>query len=163
VEDREGSISLSEEMEKATRMAEVPPAAAVGEQEIADGQIAAAELPPMVGQGQEQAPAAATEADQCNAEGFVGEPRASQDESQPKPAAPAPDRVAGVMQSAAMAIATRATVSAVASQLQARPAEDGDRSTGPRAIEDLVSNVLDRLKPKLIAEIKRELGTPEEK
>jgi hypothetical protein len=73
----------------------------------------------------------------------------------------ATDRVAGVMQSAAMAIATRATVSAVASQLHAQPAMES-ASTGPSAIEELVGQVLERLKPKLIAEIKRELE-PEEK
>jgi hypothetical protein len=78
-----------------------------------------------------------------------------------KPSQPAPDQVAGVMQSAAMAIATRATVSAVASQLHSQPAEN--ISTGLSAIEELVGQVLERLKPKLIAEIKRELGTPEEK
>jgi hypothetical protein len=71
----------------------------------------------------------------------------------------APDQVAGVMQSAAMAIATRATVSAVASQLHQQPA--GNASTGSSAIEELVGQVLERLKPKLIAEIKRELKSEE--
>jgi hypothetical protein len=74
-------------------------------------------------------------------------------ETKTEPAAP--DQVAGVMQSAAMAIATRATVSAVASQLHQQPAENA--STGSSAIEELVGQVLERLKPKLIAEIKREL------
>jgi len=64
------------------------------------------------------------------------------------------------MQSAAMAIATRATVSAVASQLHQQPAENS--STGSSAIEELVAQVLERLKPKLIAEIKRELKTTDQ-
>jgi len=80
-----------------------------------------------------------------------------------KPAQPEPDRLASVMQSAAMAIATRATVSAVTSQLYTPPPESATAATGPSAIEELVSQVLERLKPKLIAEVKRELGTSEEK
>jgi CheY-like chemotaxis protein len=74
-------------------------------------------------------------------------------------ASSAPDQIAGVMQSAAMAIATRATVSAVASQLHQQPAENP--SAGSSAIEELVGQVLERLKPKLIAEIKRELKSDE--
>ena len=75
-------------------------------------------------------------------------------------AAAEPDRVSGVMHSAAMAIATRATVSAVASHLHSQPQSQG-AAMGPAAIEELVGQVLERLKPKLIAEIKRELKTEE--
>ena len=64
------------------------------------------------------------------------------------------------MHSAAMAIATRATVSAVASHLHSQPQSQG-AAMGPTAIEELVGQVLERLKPKLIAEIKRELKTEE--
>ena len=73
-----------------------------------------------------------------------------------------PDRVTGVMHSAAMAIATRATVSAVTSQLHGQPRAEGI-TMGPSAIEELVGQVLERLKPKLIAEIERELKASEEK
>ncbi|MGE5207549.1 MAG: response regulator [Chlamydiota bacterium] len=171
LEDRDSSISLAEEMDKAL---------GAGMETCAPSSFAEAEAPaipediepPVTLEKSEEAvqpgPAARVE---------VVPPSAGEEKYHPENAQPAAgvsvfgqavsgapvatDRVAGVMQSAAMAIATRATVSAVASQLHAQPAMES-ASTGPSAIEELVGQVLERLKPKLIAEIKRELE-PEEK
>jgi hypothetical protein len=166
VEDRDSSVSLAEEMEKAS---------AASFEDRAQPDLTASETPadreqmdsaaafesPQENQPMPEAAAAAQSEESAaslnQGEAGFGAPPAPE----AKPAQPAPDQVAGVMQSAAMAIATRATVSAVASQLHTQPAENV--STGPTAIENLVAQVLERLKPKLIAEIKRELGTPEEK
>ncbi|HLX76881.1 MAG TPA: response regulator [Terriglobales bacterium] len=166
VEDRDSSVSLAEEMEKAS---------AASFEDRAQPDLTASETP---ADREEMDSAAAFERQQENQPVPEAAAAAQSEESaaslnqgeagfgappapEAKPAQPAPDQVAGVMQSAAMAIATRATVSAVASQLHTQPAENV--STGPTAIENLVAQVLERLKPKLIAEIKRELGTPEEK
>jgi len=169
VEDRDSSVSLAEEMEKASASFEdrAQPNFAAGATSVAPEGLSPA--PPEGGEENQQMPAAAPEAalpaqfeesapavNRSEAEFNGGQPA-----PETKPSQPAPDQVAGVMQSAAMAIATRATVSAVASQLHSQPAENV--STGLSAIEELVGQVLERLKPKLIAEIKRELGTPEEK
>lgn len=170
VEDRDSSVSLAEEMEMASASFEdrAQPNFAAGTTPVAPEGLSPA---PSFEGGEEnqQMPAAAPEG-ALPVQFEESAPAVSRGEAefsgaQPAPEAklsqPAPDRVAGVLQSAAMAIATRATISAVASQLHSQPAENV--STGLSAIEELVGQVLDRLKPKLIAEIKRELGTPEEK
>ncbi|HEU5335877.1 MAG TPA: response regulator [Terriglobales bacterium] len=179
VEDRDKSISLAEEMNKAAVDPEagVPeqPAALPAESAMLSGRIT---LEPAAGEDEQAAaamryasPFAAEDSavGESNGGGSIAEPAAAQPDvrieesgaESPK-AATGPDRVAGVMHSAAMAIATRATVSAVASQLHSQPS--GQRvSMGPSAIEELVGQVLERLKPKLIAEIKRELNATEEK
>ncbi|HKU20802.1 MAG TPA: response regulator [Terriglobales bacterium] len=170
VEDRDSSVSLAEEMEKASASFEdrAQPNFAAEATSVAQEEMSPAPPPEREDENQ-QTPAAAPEA-ACTEQLEESAPTVNRSEAefggvQPaledKPSQPAPDRVAGVMQSAAMAIATRATVSAVASQLHSQPAETV--STGLSGIEELVGQVLDRLKPKLIAEIKRELGTPEEK
>ena len=166
VEDRDSSVSLAEEMEKASAAsfedrAQPKLAAAEAAVDRAEMNSGGAFEPQEATQPMPEA-AAAAQFEESAASLSHGEAEfVAQPAPEAKPAQPAPDRVAGVMQSAAMAIATRATVSAVASQLHSQPAENV--STGPASIEDLVGQVLDRLKPKLIAEIKRELGTPEEK
>jgi CheY-like chemotaxis protein len=190
VEDRDSSVSLADEMEKAFgTMPAAPSSFATAEEPAPEPQAAPFQPPPaMPVQVSETVPttaealppeAAAQEAPAAPFEAPLPSNEAisiAAEESspaptelaEPAPASPAaeikpgPDRVAGVMQSAAMAIATRATVSAVASQLHAEPAAEVG-SAGPSAIEELVGQVLDRLRPKLIAEIKRELKTPEEK
>jgi hypothetical protein len=186
VEDRDSSVSLAEEMEKAFRTADSElrvqfaephgetvsePAPVERPAETLEHAISEELQPPAAihehATSQElQAPAAAA---------WENSPEPSLPPEQPAevPAAkataeskaplPDPDRIAGVMQSAAMAIATRATVSAVTSQLHTSPAASAEAATGPSAIEELVGQVLERLKPKLIAEVKRELGSAEEK
>jgi CheY-like chemotaxis protein len=167
VEDRDSSISLAEEMEKASIARGLE---GVAQPSIAEGK---AQTPPedlsptRIVESQEeeiQQLPATVESSQPNAAeesvSAVAPPTVEESHSSPflpetKTEPAAPDQVAGVMQSAAMAIATRATVSAVASQLHQQPAENA--STGSSAIEELVGQVLERLKPKLIAEIKREL------
>ncbi|HEV2116895.1 MAG TPA: response regulator [Terriglobales bacterium] len=171
VEDRDSSVSLADEMEKVS---------ATGAGQLERPNFAEPEAPPtreavhpariVESPEEESQPASATkEGTQANAVSASGpadsgtaEAASSSEQpaSEPTPAPPEPDRVAGVMQSAAMAIATRATVSAVASQLH-QPAPE-TATTGPSAIEELVGQVLERLKPKLIAEIKRELKATEE-
>ena len=171
VEDRDSSIFLAEEMEKASMprnvesvaqpsVAEAEPpaptedlsATRIVERQEAEGQP----VPATVEFAQSDA---AEETVATAASPPVEEPHSSPFVPEVKTGASAPDQVAGVMQSAAMAIATRATVSAVASQLHQQPTENA--STGSSAIEELVGQVLERLKPKLIAEIKRELKTEE--
>jgi hypothetical protein len=180
VEDRDSSISLAEEMENAFRKADsgLRVQFAEPEQEPVTYEPApvhqeaahnvATETP--VDSFQQETPhAPAPVAGESASESAPPAPQQSLDtpaaNSVPeiKPAQPEPDRLASVMQSAAMAIATRATVSAVTSQLHTPPPESATAATGPSAIEELVSQVLERLKPKLIAEVKRELGTSEEK
>ena len=172
VEDRDSSISLAEEMEKASVARDVESGAQPGFAEAeAPAQTEDAGSAGMVESREEERPltsAAAVEFTPPNqpeenvAEGAASAGEASDSASsvpEVKPGQSAPDQVAGVMQSAAMAIATRATISAVASQLHQQPAENA--SAGTSAIEELVGQVLERLKPKLIAEIKRELKTEE--
>jgi hypothetical protein len=169
VEDQDSSISLAEEMDKALGAGmenRVPSSFAEAEAPAIPEEMQPAVALERSEDAAQPGPAAAVEV----APPHAGEEKHRQEDAQPVAAvsvfeqavsAPgAPDRVAGVMQTAAMAIATRATVSAVASQLHAQPTAENS-STGPSAIEELVGQVLERLKPKLIAEIKRELETPE--
>ncbi len=173
VEDRDSSISLAEEMDKV----QATGGKTNGQSGFAEAENQASreDTKPaaLITNGQETENPRVTAAKEVETPRLTEEPRAEATESlrvepaneqaapEVKPAASAPDRIAGVMQSAAMAIATRATVSAVASQLHTQPVATENASTGPSAIEELVGQVLDRLKPKLIAEIKRELETPE--
>jgi CheY-like chemotaxis protein len=171
VEDRDSSISLAEEMEKASAARDAESGGQPGFVEAAAPAQPEDAAPARIVESPEeesQPVPAATELTQPNEpEENVVAVAASAGEDSPgatsvpevKPGPPAPDQVAGVMQSAAMAIATRATISAVASQLHQQPAENA--STGSSAIEELVGQVLERLKPKLIAEIKRELKNDE--
>lgn len=167
VEDRDSSVSLADEMEKAFRAADSGLRVQFAEPEQEPAQDVSAS--PAGGQDSEPAPPpapAAWESASQPSSPFVQppeEPVAPKAAPEAKPAQAEPDRVAGVMQSAAMAIATRATISAVTSQLHTPPVEGAEAATGPSAIEELVGQVLERLKPKLIAEVKRELETNEEK
>ena len=167
VEDHDGSISLAEEMEKASGARDVESGSQPGFAQ-AEPPARPEEPAARIVEGQEEpgepVPADTVEFTRSNpaeetmevaAPPTVEEPQSSPFVPEIKTEPAAPDQIAGVMQSAAMAIATRATVSAVASQLHQQPAENG--STGSSAIEELVGQVLERLKPKLIAEIKREL------
>ena len=180
IEDRDSSISLAEEMENAFRTADSglrvqfaePEQEPVAYEPVPVHEEAAhnvATETPVNSFQQETLHAPAPAAGESASESAPPAPEQSLDtpaaNSVPeiKPAQPEPDRLASVMQSAAMAIATRATVSAVTSQLHTPPPESATAATGPSAIEELVSQVLERLKPKLIAEVKRELGTSEEK
>ena len=173
VEDRDSSISLAEEMEKAAGARDLEgsaqPSLGGGEASAGQDEVSPARVVESREEESQAAPAAAVELAQPSAGddgNAVGAPSVQEEFhevpsiSEVKPDSSAPDRIAGVMQSAAMAIATRATVSAVASQLHQQPAEN--IGTGPSVIEELVAQVLERLKPKLIAEIKRELKAPEE-
>lgn len=171
VEDQDSSVSLAEEMEKAFGAADRP----LSSLSAAETQPTRVEANPAVSPAPAEelapSPVEASEAIQTSTEetgagfgetqgpSFGGAPPAPEVKAA-EPAAP--DRVAGVMQSAAMAIATRATVSAVASQLHTSPSAESV-TTGSSTIEELVGQVLERLKPKLIAEIKRELKNTEEK
>ena len=180
VEDRDNSVSLAEEMERAAAAFESP---AQPEETVAAAPTTREEEPASaaVMENREAAieeaalPAAmeipAPEAEQVQAAAESPAMPAATAEAQPRDTAPAleakpepaePDRVAGVMQTAAMAIATRATVSAVAAQLHTQ-AEIESTSKGPSAIEELVGQVLERLKPKLVAEITRELESSKDK
>jgi hypothetical protein len=169
VEDRDSSISLAEEMDKALGAGmenRVPSSFAEAEAPAIPEEMQPAMALERSEEAAQPGPAAPVE----TAPPHAGEEKYRLEGAEPASPEPvfgqavsapgAPDRVAGVMQSAAMAIATRATVSAVASQLHAQPATENP-STGPSAIEELVGQVLERLKPKLIAEIKRELETEE--
>ncbi len=168
VEDRDNSISLAEEMEKASTTHDMEggaqPSLAEAEAPAQPEDLSPARMVESPEEEGQAVPAATEEFTQANAaeETVAAVAPSAGEESHGSPFVPAvkpgpagPDQVAGVMQSAAMAIATRATVSAVASQLHQQPAENA--STGSSAIEELVGQVLERLKPKLIAEIKREL------
>jgi CheY-like chemotaxis protein len=173
MEDHDSSVSLADEMEKASGARDLEshpqPSLAEAEAPAKPEEVSPARI---VESGEEESqlasaaqveftqPNAAEEASAAETSAADAEPYAAPSVPEVKTGPPTPDRVAGVMQSAAMAIATRATVSAVASQLHQQPAENA--GTGPSAIEELVGQVLERLKPKLIAEIKRELKTPEE-
>ena len=167
VEDHDSSVSLADEMEKAFRAADSGLRVQFAEPEQEPDQEVSTS--PAGGQESEPAPLsapAAWESASQPSSPFVPppeEPVASKAAPETKSTQAEPDRVAGVMQSAAMAIATRATISAVTSQLHTPPAEGAEAATGPSAIEELVGQVLERLKPKLIAEVKRELETSDEK
>ncbi len=175
VEDRDSSISLAEEMDKAQATGGETNGQPSFSQtaESASGEEAKPAAPIINGQETDhlqptaameiRPPSLTEETSAATTEAIGAEPAGTEVVPEVRQAPPAPDRIAGVMQSAAMAIATRATVSAVASQLHAQPAATEIPSTGPSAIEELVGQVLERLKPKLIAEIKRELETTEEK
>ena len=171
VEDRDSSISLAEEMEKASMprdlegmarpnlaeaQAPAPPQDLPATRILESPEEEIRAVPATVEVTQ---PNAAEESVEAVAPSTAAESHTSPFVPDVKSVPAAPDQVAGVMQSAAMAIATRATVSAVASQLHQQPAENA--STGSSAIEELVGQVLERLKPKLIAEIKRELKSEE--
>jgi CheY-like chemotaxis protein len=173
VEDRDSSISLAEEMEKASMARDLEggaqPSLAEAEAPAPPENATPARIVENPEEESQAAPAAPVEFTQSSAAeesvaavapSPVEEPEDSPFVPEVKTGPAAPDQVAGVMQSAAMAIATRATVSAVASQLHQQPAENP--STGSSAIEELVAQVLERLKPKLIAEIKRELKTTDQ-
>lgn len=170
VEDRDNSVSLAEEMEKAFRTAdsELRVRFAEPEQETASQEATseAVESHENVEREEQPAPVPAVWVSPSEPSSSVEQPAevpAAPPIEETKPPQPEADRIAGVMQSAAMAIATRATVSAVTSQLHTSPADTADSATGPSAIEELVGQVLERLKPKLIAEVKRELENSEEK
>lgn len=173
VEDHDGSISLAEEMEKASAARDVEsgsqPGFAQAEPTAHPEDLPAARIVEGQEEPGEPVPAdtveftrsdPAEETMETAAPPTIEEPQSSPLVPEIKTGPAAPDQIAGVMQSAAMAIATRATVSAVASQLHQQPAENG--STGSSAIEELVGQVLERLKPKLIAEIKRELKSTDQ-
>ena len=171
LEDQDSSISLAEEMNKASEVESrfAVPAEALTPETASS--LPSLGITPESGgtEGVQAAPAPETASPFAAEDRRGGGMEPAQAESQTEEpvresdaGAAGADRVAGVMHSAAMAIATRATVSAVASQLHSQPQGDG-LSAKSLAIEDLVEQVLERLKPKLIAEIKRELKAREEK
>jgi CheY-like chemotaxis protein len=171
VEDGDSSVSLADEMEKVSAASAAQPESPnsaepevpASREEVHPARIVESSeeesqpAPATMEVAQANAASASSPADSRPAEAAAsGEQKALESTL----AQGEPDRLTGVMQSAAMAIATRATVSAVASQLH-QPAPEST-TTGPSAIEELVGQVLERLKPKLIAEIKRELKATEE-
>lgn len=167
LQDQESSVSLAEEMNKAAGEPEpeVPAAPVMEETASLPSAPSAVETGAAeAGQAAEPTHAASPLAEEDGGAGGMGslqpEGRVEEPVAENSAGAAEPDRVSGVMHSAAMAIATRATVSAVASHLHSQPQSQG-AAMGPTAIEELVGQVLERLKPKLIAEIKRELKTEE--
>ena len=169
VEDQDKSISLAEEMNKAAGEVEPPVPEQAPALETASPRLPAG--PPQTGTAEFETSAAPKHAGAPAATENKGgsgmgpaqpDTRVGELVSESNAAMAEPDRVTGVMHSAAMAIATRATVSAVTSQLHGQPRAEGI-TMGPSAIEELVGQVLERLKPKLIAEIERELKASEEK
>lgn len=167
--DQDRAILLAEEMNQAAAAEESQPEvqARAPEPETAPLAMAGITLPAEVADGGPAAGTAQADSPFAAGDGSRMEPnqpeeRVEEPARESDAAAAGPDRVAGAMHSAAMAIATRATVSAVASQFRGQ-AWGESVAMEPSLIEELVDQVLERLKPKLIAEIKRELKATEEK